>query len=253
MPFRPASLTLIVDMVSSLLAGLDAVAGLGLAAGGWAYASRWPGSRLFGDALTAPARPGELALTFDDGPNPIWTPKLLDTLASHGVHATFFLLGGFSAQQPCLVRRIADEGHLIGNHSWSHPDLSRTSAGQVREELARTSDLLEQMIGAPVRYFRPPFGARRPVVFRIARGLGLTPVLWNTMTNDWSEHSSDRIAARLAAKVDRLTAKGRAANIVLHDGGHHALSTNREPSFHAAGQLMARYEKSHTFVTLSHW
>jgi peptidoglycan-N-acetylglucosamine deacetylase len=240
-------------MLSPLIAGIDAAAGLGLAAGGWAYASRWPGSRVFGDALTAPARSRELALTFDDGPNPTWTPKLLDTLASHNVHATFFLLGGFAQQQPDLVRRIAAAGHLIGNHSWSHPDLSRTSTSRVREELARTSDLLEQTIGAPVRYFRPPFGARRPVVFRIARDLGLTPALWNAMTNDWSEPLTDQITARLAGKVDRLTAKGRAVNIVLHDGGHRALSTNREPSITAAEQLIARYKSTHRFVTLDAW
>lgn len=250
---QPVSRTLVVQMLSSLLAGVDAAAGLGLAAGGWAYASRWPGSSLFGDALTAPVRPGELALTFDDGPNPTWTPKLLDTLSSHGVHATFFLLGGFAEQQPDLVRRIAAGGHLIGNHSWSHPDLSRTSARRVSEELARTSDLLEQTIGAPVRYFRPPFGARRPVVFRIARDLGLRPVLWNAMTNDWNEPTADQITARLAEKVEHITRAGSAVNIVLHDGGHRALTTNREPSVTAAERLIARYKPTHRFVTLKEW
>ena len=240
-------------MFSSLTTGLGAIAGLGLAAGGWAYASRWPGSRIFGDALTAPARPGEIALTFDDGPNPTWTPKLLDTLASHNVHATFFLLGGFAQAQPDLVRRIAAAGHLVGNHSWSHPDLSRTPAQRVRQELWRTSQTLEQIVGAPVRYFRPPFGARRPVVFRIARELKLQPVLWNAMTNDWSEPAADQITARLAQKVDRLTHTGRAVNIVLHDGGHRALSSNREPSVTAAEQLIARYKQTHRFVTLDCW
>lgn len=240
-------------MFSSLTTGLGAIAGLGLAAGGWAYASRWPGSRIFGDALTAPARPGEIALTFDDGPNPTWTPKLLDTLASHNVHATFFLLGGFAQAQPDLVRRIAAAGHLVGNHSWSHPDLSRTPAQRVRQELWRTSQTLEQIVGAPVRYFRPPFGARRPVVFRIARELKLQPVLWNAMTNDWSEPAADQITARLAQKVDRLTHTGRAVNIVLHDGGHRALSSNREPSVTAAEQLIARYKQTHRFVTLREW
>ena len=240
-------------MFSSLTTGLGAIAGLGLAAGGWAYASRWPASRIFGDALTAPARPGELALTFDDGPNPTWTPKLLDTLASHNVHATFFLLGGFAQAQSDLVRRIAAAGHLVGNHSWSHPDLSRTPAQRVREELMRTSQTLEQIVGAPVRYFRPPFGARRPVVFRIARELKLQPVLWNAMTNDWSEPAADQITARLAQKVDRLTHTGRAVNIVLHDGGHRALSSNREPSITAAEQLIAQYKQTHRFVTLDAW
>jgi len=240
-------------MFSSLTTGLGAIAGLGFAAGGWAYASRWPASRIFGDALTAPARPGEIALTFDDGPNPQWTPKLLDALATHNVHATFFLLGGFAQAQPDLIRRIAAEGHLIGNHSWSHPDLSRTSARNVREELARTSETLEQITGAPVRYFRPPFGARRPAVFRIARELKLTPVLWNAMTNDWSEPLADSITTRLMQKIDRLTGKGHAANIVLHDGGHRALSSNRKPSITAAEQLIVRYKQMHRFITLGEW
>lgn len=233
--------------------GLAVAAGLGLAAGGFAYASRWPASRVFGRALTAPARPGELALTFDDGPNPAWTPKLLDILAAHHVQATFFLLGGFASSQPDLVRRIAAEGHLLGNHSWSHPDLSRTPAHRIREELARTSDALQQIAGAPIRYFRPPYGARRPVVFRIARELQLTPVLWNAMTTDWSEPSAEKITARLAHKIDRLTQARRAVNIVLHDGGHRALGTNREPSIQAAQRLIARYNQTHAFVTLNAW
>jgi peptidoglycan-N-acetylglucosamine deacetylase len=237
--------------VAEIFVGAAAVAGL--AAGGWFYASRWPASRLFGEALTAPARPGELALTFDDGPNPAWTPRLLDLLASHDIRGTFFLLGGFAQAEPALVRRIAAEGHLIGNHTWSHPHLSSTPAARIREELVRTSGVLEQITGAKVEYFRPPFGARRPAVFRIARELGLTPVLWNAMTSDWSEPSAERIARRLAAKVDRFTRNGYAVNIVLHDGGHRALGTNREPSVQAAGKLIARYGSTHRFVRLDAW
>lgn len=232
---------------------MGVAAGLGLAAAGWLYASRWPGSRLFGDALTAPQRPGELALTFDDGPNPAWTPKLLDLLAQHDVRATFFLLGGFAQAEPELVRRIVAGGHLIGNHSWSHPHLSSTPAAKVCEELARTSEMLAQIASVRVKYFRPPFGARRPVVFRIARELGLMPVLWNAMTNDWSEPSADRIANTLSGKIDRHRQSGRATNIVLHDGGHRALGTNREPSIQAAEKLIVRYKNSQRFVRLDAW
>jgi hypothetical protein len=108
-------------------AGLGAAAGLGLAAGGCAYAAYWPGSRIFGRALVAPRRPGELALTFDDGPNPAFTPRLLDVLASHDVRATFFMVGSHAQAEPELVRRIVAAGHLIGNHSWSHPNLAIAS------------------------------------------------------------------------------------------------------------------------------
>jgi peptidoglycan/xylan/chitin deacetylase (PgdA/CDA1 family) len=148
----------------------------------------------------------ELALTFDDGPNPAWTPKLLDhSCQAHGVHATFFIIGRFAQAEPALVRRIAEEGHLIGNHSWSHPNLARTPANRVVEELKQTSDMVEQLIGKPVQYFRPPFGARRPFVLRAVRDLGMIPVTWNAMTNDWVEPSADRIAERLRLKIETNT------------------------------------------------
>ena len=179
------------------LAGLG-IAGLGtagLAAGGCAYAALWPGSRVFGRALIAPRRPGELALTFDDGPNPVWTPQFLEILAGYEVRATFFLLGNRAQVEPELVRRIAAGGHLIGNHSWSHSNLALTGRARIREELYSTNAQLEQITGAAVRSFRPPFGARRPAALAIARELGLVPVLWNAMTSDWSDPSGQRIGS----------------------------------------------------------
>ncbi len=127
--------------------------------------------------MTAPAHPGELALTFDDGPNPAWTPRVLEILAGHEVQATFFMVGSRAQKEPTLVRQMIAAGHLIGNHSWDHPNLALASADCIKEELSRTSQMLEQIIGAPVRYFRPPFGARRPEVLRVARRLGMVPVL----------------------------------------------------------------------------
>jgi peptidoglycan/xylan/chitin deacetylase (PgdA/CDA1 family) len=253
----PSRSTLEGRMLSPLAAGiyggLGAAAGLGLAAGGCAYAAYWPGSRIFGKALIAPRRPGELALTFDDGPNPAFTPRLLDALASHDVRATFFMVGSHAQAEPELVRRIVAEGHLIGNHSWSHANLALASAGRVREELARTSQTLEQIAGVPVRLFRPPFGARRPAVLRIARELRLEPVLWNAMTSDWKEPSADVIVERLTRTIDRLERRGWAANIVLHDGNHLDRSAERGPSDAAAGQLVSRYKATHRFVTLDAW
>ena len=240
-------------LATEITAALSATAVAGLAYGGFTYASLWPTSRLFGEALTAPDRPGELALTFDDGPNATWTPRLLDTLASHQARATFFLLGERAQAAPELVRRTVAAGHAVGNHSWDHPNLARCSARRIREELTRTQDTLEQIIGAKVKFFRPPFGARRPAVFRIARELGLQPVLWNAMTSDWSEPSAERIATTLTMKIDRLRKKGRAVNIVLHDGGHRDPAANRGPSVTAAASIVAHYKQTCRFVTLDAW
>jgi peptidoglycan/xylan/chitin deacetylase (PgdA/CDA1 family) len=254
-PCRGSILTgrMITPFAAGIYEGLGVAASAGLAVGAYAYASLWPGSRIFGAAVTAPARPGEIALTFDDGPNAVWTPQLIDILARHEARATFFLLGSRAAAQREMVRRIAAAGHTIGNHSWSHPNLARTRSSRVREELRQTSETLEQITGAPVKFFRPPFGARRPVVFRTARELGMEPVLWNAMTSDWSEPLADRIAKELMKKIDVLERRGRAANVVLHDGGHRDAAANREASVTAAGLLLERYARSHRFVTLDPW
>jgi peptidoglycan/xylan/chitin deacetylase (PgdA/CDA1 family) len=231
--------------------GLTGAAGLSI--GGYAFASRWPGSQLFGRTLVAPRRPRELALTYDDGPNPNWTPRLLDVLAEHHVGATFFMVGRFVKAERDLARRVFEAGHLIGNHSWSHPKLSAASDAQVLEELTRTNDILAQIIGAPIRFFRPPFGARRPYVLKLARQLGLVPVTWNAMTSDWSEPSADKIATNLMNKIDRNQRRGYASNIVLHDGNHRSQGADRGPSIAATDQLLERYDRTHKFVTLDAW
>jgi peptidoglycan-N-acetylglucosamine deacetylase len=244
---------MISPIATGVYAGLGVAACAGVAAGVYAYASMWPSSRLFGSALTAPARPGEIALTFDDGPNPTWTPKLLDILESHEVRATFFLLGDQAKAEPELVRRMAAAGHVIGNHTWSHPNLARSSSEVIREELKRTQQTLQQITRVPVKYFRPPYGARRPEVFHIAREMGLVTVLWNAMVPDWSDPSPDRIAQRLSERIARLQQSGRAANIVLHDGGHNDPAANRQPSILAAEKLIVEYKRTHRFVTLDAW
>ena len=243
-----------INGLAKVAAGVGAV---GLLAGGCAYAALWPGSRIFGRTLIAPrlgsGQSGEIALTFDDGPNPEWTPRLLDLLARFDVKATFFLVGKYASAESVLTRYIANAGHTVGNHSWSHPNLVFTAPAKVREELRNTKDALEQMIGRPVKHFRPPFGARRPDVLAAARELGMEQVLWNAMTSDWSEPDSAKIAGALGAKVERLAARGLAANVVLHDGGHLEPKANRGPSVRAAGTLIERFAATHRFVSVAQW
>lgn len=244
---------MISPIETGIYAGLSVAACAGVAAGVYAYASMWPDSRLFGTALTAPAQPGEIALTFDDGPNAAWTPKLLDILASHEVRATFFLLGERAKSAPEIVQRMVTAGHIVGNHSWDHPNMAWSSPKVIHEQLRRTQDALEQITGAAVKFFRPPYGARRPAVFRIAREMGLSVVLWNAMTADWSEPSAQRIASQITNRIERLRKMGRAANIVLHDGGHGDPTANRAPSVAAAEKLIERYKETYRFVTLDAW
>jgi peptidoglycan/xylan/chitin deacetylase (PgdA/CDA1 family) len=240
---------MLLDSARLILDGLGAAAALGLGAGGYGYAAMWPTSQIFGSTMLRPERPGELALTFDDGPNPEWTPKLLDLLAEQRVKATFFLVGKYAEAEPYLTRYIAESGHIIGNHSWSHPNLAFTGRKKIREELYRTKHTLEQITGSGVRYFRPPFGGRRPFALHEARGLGMSPVLWNAMTDDWREPSGDAIAARLADKVDALGRRGHSATVVLHDGGHLEPTADRGPSVTAAEKLIKRYMGVRRFVT----
>jgi len=222
-------------------------------AGTLAYAALSPQSQLFGPTLVAPAQPGEIALTYDDGPNPAATPQLLDVLAQHGVRATFFLIGRFVTAQPALVREIAAAGHLIGNHSTTHPWLSFVSDARIRRELSDCNAALEDTLGASVRYFRAPHGARRPYVLRVARELGLTPVQWNIICGDWNPVSHDAIFARAMRGISRNDRSGRASNIVLHDGGHRALGAPRLNTLAATAKLIEYYSASKQFVTLDKW
>jgi peptidoglycan/xylan/chitin deacetylase (PgdA/CDA1 family) len=244
---------MISESIKAVAEGAGTLAAAGLAAGGCAYAAMSPTSRLFGPTLIAPTRRGQIALTFDDGPNPAWTPQLLDLLAKHRVKATFFLIGRYAGEEPYLTRFIADAGHLIGNHSWSHPNLALTSPKRAKDELKRTKQMLEHITGTPVRFFRPPYGGRRPDVLNAARDLGMMPVLWNAMTSDWKDRSSENIAARLGDRVDVLGRRGVAANVVLHDGASQAQGMDRGPSVEAAKLLLERYIGVRRFVTVDAW
>ena len=138
-------------------------AALAAATGLLAYAGRYPDSKIFGPAITHTNSPRKLAITFDDGPNPAITPKLLDLLDRQKVRATFFVVGKYVRQHPELIRETVARGHVIGNHTDLHPNLFWASAAQTRDELRRCREA--NRFGDSTRqpkFFRPPFGWRNP-------------------------------------------------------------------------------------------
>jgi peptidoglycan-N-acetylglucosamine deacetylase len=227
----------------------------GLLAAGCTYAALSAQSQIFGRVLIAGRDPNEIALTYDDGPNDIVTERLLDLLAHHSVRATFFLIGRYVRQRPQIVRAIAASGHLIGNHTMTHPWLSWQSAARIHLEIADCNAVLEDILGVPVRYFRAPHGARRPAVLRIARALGLEPVQWNIITKDWLPIGAEAIAARAVRGITRNQQGNRASNIVLHDGGQAGLGQPRLPTVEATMLLLQKYgpQTGTKFVTVDSW
>lgn len=153
-----------------------------------------------------------VALTFDDGPDPQRTPAVLDLLARQGVRATFFVVGARAEAHPELVRRMAAEGHVVGNHSYTHSwRFPLRSLGRTVEELRRTGEVLHRITGLRPRLFRPPFGVTNPTIARAVRRLGLDPVGWSIRSLDTMGQSPERVAARILRRLHP------GAVILLHD------------------------------------
>jgi peptidoglycan-N-acetylglucosamine deacetylase len=224
-------------------------------AGTLTYAALSAQSQLFGKILIAPRNPNEIALTYDDGPNDIVTERLLEVLALHNVRASFFLIGNYVRQRPQIARAIAASGHLIGNHTMTHPWLAWQSYARIRQELTDCNAILEDTLGIPIRYFRAPHGARRPAVLSIARSLGLKPVQWNILPKDWEPIGAEEITARTVHAITRNQQHNRASNIVLHDGGQAGLGQPRLPTVEATELLLHRYtpQTGTKFVTVDAW
>ena len=226
----------------------------GLTAGAYAYAAQWPTSQIFGRTVVAGSDVHEVALTFDDGPNDPYTLELLDLLAHHQARAIFFLIGDFVRRRPDIARAVRQAGHLVGNHTMSHPSLMWERPSRVREELAGCTAAIEDATGEAVKYFRPPFGARRPDVLRSARELGLTPVMWNMTAHDWDATDAEALAARVQRGIQSNQRRRRASNVLLHDGGHRALGTDRSVTLSATQMLLHSWVGSGLrIVTVDAW
>jgi peptidoglycan-N-acetylglucosamine deacetylase len=204
------------------------------------YATMAPASQLYGRTLTHGADPGQMALTFDDGPNDPHTLHLLDVLAKHQAKATFFLIGRYVLDRPEIARAIQAAGHAIGNHTYNHPNLIFVSAARLRQELEDCRKALEDAIGAPAPLFRPPFGGRRPNVLRTVRSLGLEPVMWSVTGYDWNAESADAIVKKVTAQVDSRNRK-QGKIVLLHDGSHLGFGAERSFTVQATRVLLERY------------
>ncbi|WP_234361580.1 polysaccharide deacetylase family protein [Plantactinospora sp. BB1] len=154
-----------------------------------------------------------VALTVDDGPHPEWTPRILDLLDRHRIRATFFLIGARVAEHPGLARRIRDAGHLVGNHSMTHPQpFAALPAPRLRSEIVAAQRQIEDAAGTTPRLFRAPGGNWSSTVLRTTADLGLVPVDWTVNPSDWRSPGVDRIVRRLS--------RCRPGHVLLcHDGG----------------------------------
>ena len=155
----------------------------------------------------------EVALTFDDGPNPYYTAQILSVLQQYDVKATFFDVGYLVQDYPAIVEAEYDQGHIVADHSWSHPDLTRMSIDGVHSQLSAAAQAIHSAIGVYPTFFRPPYGNYNADVIQQAIALNLNTVMWNDDPRDWSLPGTGMI-------IDRALGEAHNGSIILlHDGG----------------------------------
>ncbi|WP_328393239.1 polysaccharide deacetylase family protein [Streptomyces sp. NBC_00390] len=154
-----------------------------------------------------------LVLTFDDGPDPRYTPAILKTLRKHAVQAMFFVCGEMATNNRDLLREMADDGHVVGNHSWSHPRIPDLPPSRIRRELGRTSEVVERTLGEAPLWYRAPYGAWNRLSFEIGAELGMEPLGWTVDSHDWTEPGT--------AAIVRRVLDGAAPGVIVlsHDAG----------------------------------
>jgi peptidoglycan/xylan/chitin deacetylase (PgdA/CDA1 family) len=139
-----------------------------------------------------------VALTFDDGPHPVYTPKLLAVLRERGVKVTFFVTGENASANVDIIKTMYEDGHLIGNHTYSHLQLTSYNRATFKEELVRTNDIIYEATGLVVSYVRPPYGTWDK---GLEAELNMFPVLWNVDTLDWASRDAHSIAAKALKNI----------------------------------------------------
>jgi len=157
--------------------------------------------------------PKAIALTIDDGPDPVYTPQVLALLARYRVTATFSMIGESVADDPALAREVASAGHQIVNHTWTHADLTRLTPGAVSTQITRANDMIASATGRRPAMFRAPYGAWSPAVLERCQQLKLAPLDWSVDPRDWARPG----VRSIVSTIMRTT---RSGSIILeHDGG----------------------------------
>jgi peptidoglycan/xylan/chitin deacetylase (PgdA/CDA1 family) len=221
------------------------------AAGIAAWGAVAPQSELYGPTLRYTASAQQIALTFDDGPNPAVTPRLLDLIDRYFVRATFFLIGNFSRSCPGLVNEIAARGHTLGNHTETHANLFFQSRAGIRDELVRCQEAIADAVrGEPPRWMRPPYGYRNPLLHREVQRAGMQGVvMWSRLCRDWKPQPSQRLIESLSSVA--RTERTHGEIVVMHDGDHRALGGDRNHVVDALEHWLPRWrDAGMEFVTM---
>jgi peptidoglycan/xylan/chitin deacetylase (PgdA/CDA1 family) len=235
------------------LIGVPAAAAL--VAGVISFGAVHPRSQLFGATIWRTPSPLQFALTFDDGPNPAITSRLLDLLQRYNAKATFFVIGRFVRECPELTKEISDRGHLVGNHTQTHPNLFWLSPRGVRSELQQCQDVLRDTLGVPAEYFRPPFGLRNPWVVSTARELGMQTAMWTLLPGDWYERPLEWLTQRMqpiANNAQNAWQRKSGDVLCMHDGAHRQLKGDRTRTLAALEYWLPRWrDLGLKFVTIA--
>lgn len=163
--------------------------------------------------LSGPAGSNKIAITFDDGPDALYTGQILDILKQHNVPATFFLIGQNCLNHPQVVQRIHREGHVIGNHTWSHPNLAKVDKERLQKEIFDTEKVIKKLTGVQTSLMRPPYGSLTRETLEYLRQINYATVNWSVDSVDWRDRQVDQILINTLPDV-----KGGGV-ILLHSGG----------------------------------
>lgn len=234
---------------------------LAATAGVISYGSAYPRAQLFGPAISHTNSPKKLAITFDDGPNPAITPKLLDLFDRYNARATFFLIGKFVRECPDLTKELLVRGHSLGNHTYTHPNLFRTSPSAIREELGLCNEAITEATGILPKWFRPPYGLRNPWVIPAANSAGQTAIMWTRIPGDWNAKSVDWLIPRMNSIAQHAESRvkgkpssqisGKGDILCLHDGNHAVQNGDRSCTLGALEYWLPRWrDVGLEFVTI---